>query len=112
MKILESPLIGKRTITARDRNARLFQVKQTLVMHRDLLINKLLKDIPYFLAFKYHAWATELEVEQVKLKLMHLQQRDLDLVNYAGIVEMIQHRNKVKINNELFYQEIDQMLLE
>jgi len=111
MKIIESPLVGQRFITARDRNVRLFQLKQVLNQHRDLLITRLLKDIPYFLAFKYHARANETELEVIKTKLMDLQKRDVDLTNYASIVEQIKKRTTVKLNNQEFFNEIDQLLL-
>lgn len=111
MKVLESPLIGTKAITARERGARLFQVKQALLQHRDRLIDKLINDIPYFIAFKYHAYATPDEVQVIKAKLVELQKRDIDLVNYAQIVEMIAHRSKVRIGNEPFFQEIDRLLL-
>lgn len=111
MKVLESPLIGTKAITARDRGARLFQVKQALLQHRDMLISRLLTDIPYYIAFKYRAFATPMEVQEIKTKLVALQKRDIDLVNYSQLLEMIAHRNKVRIDNELFYREIDQLLL-
>ncbi len=111
MKIIESPLIGKRVITARNKQVRLFQVKQALNQHRDLLINRVLRDIPYFLAFKYNAHANESELAQVKSKLLDLQKRDVDLSNYASIVEQIKRKAMVKLNNQDFFKEIDQLLL-
>lgn len=111
MKIIESPLVGQCYITARDRNVRLFQVKQILNQHRDRLITRLLKDIPYFLAFKYHACASENELEAIKSKLIDLQKRDVDLSHYVSIVEQMKRRSTVKLNNQEFYKEIDQLLL-
>ncbi len=111
MKVIQSPLFGQKFITAHDKNARLFQIRQALNQHRDLLINKMLKDIPYYLAFKYHAFASEQEVEMIKSKLMTLQSKDIDLVNYTSIVEQINRRSKVKLDNQDFYREIDQLLL-
>ena len=111
MKIIESPILGQRLITAKDKNARLFQVKQVLIQHRDSLITKLLKDIPSYLAIKYHALANETELEEIKDKLLDLQKRDLDLINYVAIVEQIKKRSTTKLSNAPFFQEIDQLLL-
>lgn len=111
MKTIVSPLCGEKYITAKDKNARLFQVKQILNQHRDLLINKLLKDIPYYLAFRYKAFATPDEVEEIKSKLNTLQMKDIDLVNYASIVDQIKRKTTVKLNNSIFFQEIDDLLL-
>ncbi len=111
MKTIVSPLCGEKFITARDKNVRLFQVKQVLNQHRDLLIDKLMKDIPYYLAFKYHASATPIEVEEIKTKLTTLQKKDINLMDYASIVEEIKKRPRVKLDNQVFYKEIDQLLL-
>ena len=111
MKTIESTLVGQKFITARNKAVRLFQVKQILNQHRDLLIDKLINDIPYYLAFKYHARANDNELAQIKSKLIDLQKRDLDLTNYASIVEEIKRKSLVKLNNQEFYKEIDQLLL-
>jgi hypothetical protein len=111
MKTIVSRLCGEKFITARDKNVRLFQVKQVLNQHRDLLIDKLMKDIPYYLAFKYHARATPTEVEEIKTKLTTLQKKDINLMDYASIVEEIKRRPRVKLDNQVFYKEIDQLLL-
>lgn len=111
MKVIQSQLFGQKFITAHDKNARLFQIRQILNQHRDLLINNLLKDIPYYLAFKYHAYATEPEVEAIKSKLIELKRRDVDLVNYVSIINQIKKKPKIKLDNQEFYKEIDQLLI-
>jgi uncharacterized protein (UPF0305 family) len=111
MKIIVSTLCGERLITAKDKNAKLFQIKQVLNQHRDLVINRFLKDIPYYLAVRYKAFATESDLEEIKSKLDDLRKKDIDLVNYSPIVEEIKERSKVKLNNALFFQEIDELLL-
>jgi hypothetical protein len=111
MKVIQSQLFGQKFITAHDKNARLFQIRQLLNQHRDLLINNLLKDIPYYLAFKYQAYATEPEVEVIKSKLIEMKRRDVDLVNYVSIINQIKKKAKVKIDNQEFYKEIDQLLI-
>ncbi len=112
MKMIESNLIGRCPITAKDKSVRLFQVKEVLNRHRTKLINTLLKDIPYFIGQKYHAFATPEEVEIIKSKLTYLQSRDIDLTNYASIVHEVQRRSIVKLNNEAFFKEVDQLLLQ
>lgn len=111
MKVIQSQLFGQKFITAHGKNARLFQIRQVLNQHRDLLINNLLRDIPYYLAFKYHAYATEPEVEAIKSKLIELKRRDVDLVNYVSIINQIKKKAKIKLDNQAFYKEIDQLLI-
>ncbi len=110
MKTIQSLLLGSVPITARDKHVRLFQVKQVINQHRDLFINKFLKDIPYYLAFRYNAFATPDELEEIKAKLNTLQKKDIDLVDYASIFEQIKKRTTVKLNNAIFFQEIDDLL--
>ncbi len=111
MKTIQSPLIGRCAITAHDKHVRLFQVKQVLNHHRDQLITSLLKDIPYFIGQKYKAFATPEEIDQIKNKLVNLKQRDINLADYATIVQEIQRRSTITLNNEAFFREIDKLLL-
>ena len=111
MKIIESNLVGRCPITAKDKSVRLFQVKQVLNQYRSKFINTLLKDIPYFIGQKYRAFATADEVELIKNKLTTLQSRDINLANYESIVSEVQRRSIIKLNNEAFFKEIDQLLM-
>lgn len=111
MKTIQSPLIGRVPITARNKNVRLFQVKQVINRHREQLIDRLLNDIPYFLARKYQAYATPNEIEEIKEKLKGLKSRDVDLNRYTLLTDEIKRRSTVNIRNDLFLQEIDQLLI-
>ena len=72
MKAIESPLIGRKAVLAKDPYIMRFQVQQILNAHRDTLINSLLKDVPYFLAYRFHAKATATELQEIESKLMQL----------------------------------------
>jgi hypothetical protein len=111
MKTIQSPLIGRIPITARNKSVRLFQVKQVINKHREQLIDRLLNDIPYFLARKYQAYATPTEIEEIKVKLKTLKSKDVDLTRYALLTEEINKRSTVTLRNDLFLQEIDQLLI-
>lgn len=111
MKTIQSTLIGRVPITARDKNVRLFQVKQVLNRHREQLIDRLLTDIPYFLARKYQAYATPNEIEVIKYKLGSLKATDVDLNRYGALIEEIKRHSSVTLRNDIFLQEIDQLLI-
>ncbi len=111
MKTIQSPLIGRVPINARDKNVRLFQVRQVLNRHRDQLIDLLLNDIPYFLARKYQAYATPDEIEVIKHKLGSLKAKDVDLNRYASLFDEIKRCSSVTLRNDIFLQEIDQLLI-
>lgn len=111
MKTIQSPLIGRVPITARDKNVRLFQIKQAINKHREMLIDRLISDIPYFIARKYKAYATPNEIELIKDKLADLKSKDVDLSRYTLLIEEIKKHATVTIRNDLFLQEIDQLLI-
>jgi len=111
MKTIQSPFLGDKIITAKDRNVRLFQVRNVLNQHREILINSLLKDVPYFLAYRFGAKATPTELQVITDKLVTLKQSNVDLTKYQPIIEQVKHKAKTKLTNECFYREIEDVVL-
>jgi hypothetical protein len=111
MKTIKSPYIGRMPITARDKAVRLFQIKQILNRHRDLLIDRLLSDIPLFLAKKYKAYATTEEIKIIRGKLYSLKSKDIDLNRYASLINEIKRRTSITLHNDFFLEEIDQLII-
>lgn len=112
MKAIESMLLGRKAVLAKDPNVMRFQVQQILNAHRDTLINTLLKDVPYFLAYRFQAKATESELHQIESKLMQLKKGNVDIdTTYHPIVEQVKKKTVTRLTNELFYSEIEELLL-
>lgn len=112
MKAIESPLIGRKPVLSRDPNMMRFQVQQILNAHRDKLINSLLKDVPYFLAYRLGAKATEAELHEIEFKLLRLKNENVDVdTTYHSIVEQVKKKEITRLTNELFYSEIEELLL-
>ena len=112
MKAIESPLIGRKAVLAKDPYIMRFQVQQILNAHRDTLINSLLKDVPYFLAYRYHAKATATELLEIESKLMQLKKGNVDIDHtYHSIVDQVKKKTITRLTNELFYSEIEELLL-
>ena len=112
MKAIESPLIGRKAVLAKDPYIMRFQVQQILNAHRDTLINSLLKDVPYFLAYRYHAKATATELLEIESKLMQLKKGNVDIDHtYHTIVDQVKKKTITRLTNELFYSEIEELLL-
>jgi hypothetical protein len=112
MKAIESPLIGRKPVLAKDPNVMRFQVQQILNAHRDKLINSLLKDVPYFLAYRLGAKATEAELHEIEFKLLRLKNGNVDVdTTYYSIVEQVKKKEITRLTNELFYSEIEELLL-
>lgn len=112
MKAIESPLIGRKPILARDPGMMRFQVQQILNAHRDKLINSLLKDVPYFLAYRLGAKATETELQEIESKLLRLKKGNVDMdTTYHSIIDQVKKKEITRLTNELFYSEIEELLL-
>ena len=112
MKAIESPLIGRKAVLAKDPYIMRFQVQQILNAHRDTLINSLLKDVPYFLAYRFHAKATATELQEIESKLMQLKKGNVDIDHtYHSIVDQVKKKTITRLTNELFYSEIEELLL-
>ncbi len=112
MKAIESPLIGRKAVLAKDPHIMRFQVQQILNAHRDTLINSLLKDVPYFLAYRFRAKATDAELHEIELKLLQLKRGNVDIDHtYRSIVDQVKKKTITRLTNELFYSEIEEILL-
>lgn len=112
MKAIESPLIGRKAVLAKDPHVMRFQVQQILNAHRDTLINSLLKDVPYFLAYRFRAKATDAELHEIELKLLQLKRGNVDIDHtYHSIVDQVKKKTITRLTNELFYSEIEELLL-
>lgn len=112
MKAIESPLIGRKAILAKDPHVIRFQVQQILNAHRDTLINSLLKDVPYFLAYRFRAKATDSELLEIESKLVQLKKGNVDIDHtYHSIVDQVKKKTITRLTNELFYSEIEELLL-
>ena len=113
MKAIESPLIGRKAVLARNPAVMRFQVQQILNAHRDTLINSLLKDVPYFLAYRFSAKATESELHEIESKLLKLKNGNVDIdTTYHSIVDQVKKKNITRLTNEIFYSEIEELLLD
>lgn len=110
MKTIQSSLIGKKNIVATDPNVQLFQVREVLNQHRDMLINRLLVDVPTYLDYKFHARPSSHELMDITDKLINLKKTNVDLDRFQPMVKKIMRRATTKLTNELFFSEIDSLI--
>ena len=112
MKAIESLLLGPKAVLAKDPSIMRFQVQKILNAHRDTLINSLLKDVPYFLAYRFQAKATASELHQIESKSLQLKKGNVDIdTTYHPIVEQVKKKTGTRLTNEIFYNEIEELLL-
>jgi hypothetical protein len=108
MKIIKSTLLGSRCIRAQEPNVQLFQLRSVLNQHRDLLVGRILSDLPGYIDFKFHQKPPRYELAIIWDHLAALRNRDVDLEYYQPLLKQISRKDEIKLPNEYFFLEIDE----
>jgi uncharacterized protein (DUF1697 family) len=110
MKTIKSALLGAKTLTDTTEAALLAELKDLLKEHRGLIINRLIKDLPTYLDYKFNVKTTKQLNETVKQKLVDLKHDAVDLDQYKTVTNQVLARAVTHLTNEPFYVEIDAYL--
>lgn len=110
MKTIKSALLGTKSLIDTNPEVLLVQLKEILKAHRELIINRLMGDVPTYLDYKFNVKADKKMVELVKDKLLDLKKSNADLDTYDSIVQQVLNRSVTHLTNEPFYVEIDEYL--
>lgn len=110
MKTIQSSLIGRRNIVATDPHVQLFQVREVLNQHRDTLINRVLSDLPGYMNFKFKVKAGTYELVLIQEMLLGATRTNVDLDKYSSVVKEVKKKASVRLTNELFFSEIDELI--
>jgi uncharacterized protein (DUF1697 family) len=110
MKTIKSALLGAKTLTDTTEAALLAELKDLLKEHRGLIINRLIKDLPTYLDYKFNVKTTKQLHETVKQKLVDLKHDAVDLDQYKTVTNQVLARAVTHLTNEPFYVEIDAYL--
>jgi len=110
MKTIKSALLGTKSLIDTNPEVLLVQLKEILKAHRELIINRLMGDVPTYLDYKFNVKADKKMVELVKDKLLDLKKSNADLDAYDSIVQQVLNRSVTHLTNEPFYVEIDEYL--
>jgi hypothetical protein len=112
MKTIKSALLGNKSLIDTNPEVLLVQLKEILRSHRELIINRMMGDLPTYLDYKFNIKADKKILELVKDKLLDLKKSNADLDTYDSIVQQVLNRSVTHLTNEPFYTEIDQYLLQ
>lgn len=107
MKIIKSTLLGARCIRAQEPNVQLFQLRGVLNQHRDLLVSRILADLPGYIDFKFHQKPHRFELAIIWDHLAALRKRDVDMEYYQPLLKQVSRKDEIKLPNEYFFLEID-----
>jgi len=110
MKTIKSALLGTKSLIDTNPEVLLVQLKEILKAHRELIINRLMGDLPTYLDYKFNVKADKKMVELVKDRLLDLKKSNADLDTYDSIVQQVLNRSVTHLTNEPFYVEIDEYL--
>ena len=110
MKTIKSALLGTKSLIDTNPEVLLVQLKEILKAHRELIINRLMGDLPTYLDYKFNVKADKKMLELVKDRLIDLKKSNADLDTYNSIVQLVLNRSVTHLTNEPFYAEIDEYL--
>ena len=110
MKTIKSALLGTKSLIDTNPEVLLVQMKEILKSHRELIINRMMGDLPTYLDYKFNVKADKKMQELVKDKLLDLKKSNADLDTYDSIVQQVLNRSVTHLTNEPFYTEIDEYL--
>lgn len=110
MKTIKSALLGAKSLIDTTEDVLLAELRDLLKEHRELIINRLIKDLPTYLDYKFNVKTTKQIHETVKHQLLDLKHSRVDLDNYKAVVNQVLTRAVIHLTNEPFYIEIDAYL--
>ena len=110
MKTIKSPLLGFKKLDDSDPEVLMLQLQEVLRQHQEILINRLLSDLPTYLDYRFHLRASKTELEEIREKLVFLKNKNVDLEMFEEVVTRVRSNATTHLSNELFYSGIDKLL--
>jgi uncharacterized protein Smg (DUF494 family) len=111
MKTIKSALLGTKSLIDTNDKVILVQLTGILKEQRELIIDRLLRDIPTYLDYKFNVRTDKSQIAAVKDALINLKNSDVDLNYYKDIIMNVLSNSNTHLTNEPFYVEIDEHLL-
>lgn len=110
MKTIKSALLGNKQLIDTNPDVLLLQLREILKEHRELIIARMISDLPTYIIYKFNVKPNRKMVETVKDQLLDLKKGNVDLDKYSNVVQMVLNRAVTHLTNEPFYVEIDEYL--
>lgn len=110
MKTIKSALLGNKSLIDTNPEVLLVQLKEILKAHRELIINRMMSDLPTYLDYKFNIKADKKMIDTIKDRLLDLKKSNADLETYDKIVQQVLNKAVTHLTNEPFYIEIDTYL--
>jgi hypothetical protein len=110
MKTVKSALLGNKQLVDTDSDILLIQLKEVIQQHRDLVITRLMGHLSTYLTYRFEVKTNKDMLVKIKDKLVELNNSNIDLSAYDGVVQLILTRTVAHLANEPFFREIDACL--
>ncbi|CAN5486701.1 hypothetical protein BH10BAC4_BH10BAC4_15120 [soil metagenome] len=110
MKIIKSALLGFKKLDDSDPDLLLSQLREVLHQHQEILINRLMSDLPTYLYYRFQLKVTTGEIDEIREKLVYLKNKNVNMETFKEVVNQVQTKPTTHLTNELFYSEIDSLL--
>ncbi len=109
MKTIRTAL-GVRKIEDRDQHLALLELRDLLDAHRNMLITRLLADLPTYLDYKFCARVSRKDLEILKEKIAFMRNASVDMGKYDFIYQHMLANDLTYVPAEPFYKEIDESI--
>ena len=103
MKTIKSALLGSKSIIDSNPDALMFQLKEILKAHRELIINRMIGDLATYIDYKFNVKPEKHLMETVRDRLFALKKSNVDLKDYDAVVQQVMTRAVTHLTNEPFY---------
>ena len=107
MKTIKTAL-GVRRIEERDHHLALLQLRELLDAHRNVLITRLMADLPTYLDYKFGTRINQKQLDVLKDKLSFMRNASVDMDKYDFIYQHMLSHEATYVPSEPFYKEIDE----
>ena len=104
---------GLRSINSTEYTVISNQLRAILQEQRTALIENLVaSDLNRYIDYKFSRQADPLQLNRIKTKLNEMKTRSINMIRYGTVMESIEKYDFVQLGNDLFFMEIDHIILQ
>ena len=100
----------KRVDLSRNVFCAIAEIRELLKEHRQVLIDRLLADLPTYILYQYDARPTGDQLNNIKDRLLALSVGEISTFRYDSVIDDILDYDVVSIKSEPFYFEINEAI--
>jgi hypothetical protein len=110
MKTIKIATGIKRVDFSRDDFSAVPKIRELLKEHRQLLIDRLLVDLPMYIQYQFQAHTTADQLNNIKDRLHLIKIGDISSFRYDAVIHDILSNDVVNVTSEPFYFEINEAI--